>query len=67
VTCCKYDEFYRDEGILTPVHECPAAAPLEAPDFGAPLTQLERELMGSLDLVFGLASGRVVKFPRRWS
>ena len=26
--CCEYNDFYERQGLMTPMHECPSAAPL---------------------------------------
>jgi hypothetical protein len=58
-SCCPYAQVFEDEGLMPPIHDCPAPAPLEHDDFDAPLTALERELMRSLNL-------RVSVTTRRW-
>jgi hypothetical protein len=28
-TCCLYGDHFADEGLLTPIHECPSPAPTQ--------------------------------------
>ena len=66
-SCCDYGEAFEDEGLMPPVHECPAVSPLPADDLGQPLTALEHDIMRSLNYMLGRAAGRVVELPpRRW-
>lgn len=64
--CCAYSEFYENEGLMPPVHECPAPTPIDDDDPTAPLTPLELDLARSLDLAFGRAIGKVIDL-RGWS
>lgn len=64
MSCCDYDEFYRNEGIMTPVHECPRVAPLQHDDLDRPLTSLEQELLDSLVSRLGRGTN-VIDMTRR--
>ena len=64
--CCPYGDFYEAEGLMVPIHDCPAPPPLEEPDFDAPLTDLEHELLGSLYFALGKAEGTIIDCRRRW-
>lgn len=67
MSCCDYGAFYEDEGILPPIHDCPAPVPIESDDLERPLTDLEHDLLGSLHLAFGKATGKITAMPsRRW-
>lgn len=58
--CCPYGDFYDREGIMVPIHDCPAPAPLEDDlSAGGELTELERDLLGSLHRAFGVQRGTI--------
>ena len=67
MTCCDYDDFYRDEGLMTPIHDCPAPPPLQPDDLDRPLTDLEHELLGSIFERMGRNEGKIVDLRRDWT
>jgi hypothetical protein len=50
---------------MPPIHECPAASPVPEFDDAVPLTELEHDLLRSLDFAFGIAEGKIVNLTRR--
>jgi hypothetical protein len=65
VSCCPYAETFEDEGLMPPRHDCPAPVPLDD-DLGAPLTDLEHDLLRSLNFAMGHAEGRIIGLRGRW-
>lgn len=66
MSCCDYGEFYEDEGLMPPIHDCPAPVPIPEDDLERPLTQLEEELLASIRLRLFLGSGgRTILSGRR--
>lgn len=57
--CCPFADFYESEGLMPPIHDCPAPAPLEPDDLDGELTDLERSLLGSLHRAFGVKTGTI--------
>jgi hypothetical protein len=64
VSCCDYAAFFEDEGLMPPIHDCPAASPVPEFDDAVPLTELEHDLLRSLDFAFGIAEGKIVNLTR---
>jgi hypothetical protein len=50
---------------MPPIHDCPAASPVPEFDDAVPLTELEHDLLRSLDFAFGIAEGKIVNLTRR--
>lgn len=65
-SCCSYGEFYEDEGLMPPIHDCPAPVPIESDDLERPLTDLEHDLLRSFHLALGKSSGRIVDMRKGW-
>lgn len=64
--CCEYGDFYDREGIMPPIHDCPAPAPIVEDELDAPLTPLEHHLLKSLHFFTGIAEGRIIDLTGRW-
>jgi hypothetical protein len=50
---------------MPPIHDCPAPVPIEQDDLDRPLTDLEHDLLRSLNFAAGRADGTIIDCTRR--